>query len=80
MSEVTCPICEQKISLIPDGILRYCPCHCLGVDHTKEYTRYLGTIPIEDERYAEFEEKHRATLKQIRKKITFLNIVYKSLS
>ena len=33
------------IELIPDGKLRYCQCRCLGVDHTKEYTRYVGLDP-----------------------------------
>lgn len=41
---VTCAICEHTITLIPDGVIRHCKCK-LGVDHTKEYTRYIGTIP-----------------------------------
>ena len=66
MNEVTCPVCFHKISLIPDGVLRYCPCRCLGIDHTKEYTRYIGSIPVEDTGYAEFEEKKGEILNKMR--------------
>ena len=48
MSVITCAKCETVIVLIPDGKIRYCDCKLLGVDHTKEYTRYIGTIPKED--------------------------------
>ncbi len=66
MIEVTCCVCEQKIILIPDGIPRYCSCHGLGVDHAKEYTRYLGTIPVELPGYAHYEDKHRRILEHMR--------------
>ena len=65
MIGVTCCVCGQKIALIPDGILRYCPCRGLGIDHTKEYTRYLGTIPVEHSGYVQYEEKHRHLLEHM---------------
>lgn len=55
---VTCAICETQIDLIPDGKLRYCQCKALGIDHTKEYTRYLGTIPKEDPDFEEWWRRH----------------------
>ncbi len=45
---VTCAICETSVILIPDGVVRYCKCKFLGVDHTNEYTMYIGTVPKED--------------------------------
>lgn len=66
---VTCPVCENTIDLIPDGRIRFCKCKVLGVDHTKEYTRYLGSIPKEDpgfenwwKRYGELCLKYRESL------------------
>ena len=55
---VTCPICETTVDLIPDGCIRNCKCKLLGVDHTKEYTRYLGVIPKEDSKFKEWWEHH----------------------
>jgi hypothetical protein len=66
MSHVTCCVCDQRIELIPDGQLRFCPCLCLGVDCTKEYTRYIGTIPQEDPRYPSFLEKKQDVLIKLR--------------
>lgn len=52
MTSVTCPICETQIEKIPDGIARFCKCKALAVDHTKEYTRFIGGIvPKEDPHY-----------------------------
>lgn len=42
---IKCPICEITIPLQPDGVLRYCQCRILGVDHTPHYTRCLGINP-----------------------------------
>ena len=42
---IKCPICETSIPLQPDGVLRYCQCKMLGVDHTPHYTRCLGINP-----------------------------------
>jgi len=48
---VTCPFCKTQVQLIPDGVIRYCQCFLLGVDHTRHDTRYLGSIPIEDPKF-----------------------------
>jgi len=66
MNTVTCPICEHQIELVPDGILKYCVCQCLGVDCTKEYTRYLGVLPLEDPNYSQLEEKKQETIKALK--------------
>jgi hypothetical protein len=63
---VTCAICNNTIELIPDGKLRYCPSKCLGIDHTKEYTRYLNTIPIESDNYEEWVSKNRDIINKAR--------------
>lgn len=63
MTCVTCCVCGQKIALIQDGIL---PCRGLGIDHTKEYTRYLGTIPVEHSGYVQYGDKHRHLLEHMR--------------
>lgn len=55
---VTCPICETIVPLIPDGYLRNCKCKALGVDHTKEYTLYIGVIPKEDVKFKDWWEKN----------------------
>ena len=47
MEHVTCNYCDNKIELIPDGKLRFCECKKLGIDHTKYYTRYIGSVPKE---------------------------------
>ena len=61
---VTCAICDDTIPVITDGKLRYCRCHSLGIDCTKEYCRYLGTIPKEHTGYNEwFESKKEHILK-----------------
>ena len=44
----TCVFCEKKVENIPDRVLRWCKCGKLGVDCSKEYTRYLGIKPKED--------------------------------
>jgi hypothetical protein len=54
----TCPICETTIILIPDGSLRFCECKALGVDHTKEYTRYIGIIPKEEPEFENWWKKN----------------------
>ena len=43
----TCRWCLDKVFLIPDGKLRWCKCGILGVDHTSEYTRVLGSSRAE---------------------------------
>lgn len=43
----TCVFCDTKIDIIPDKVLRWCKCGILGVDCSPEYTRYLGSKPIE---------------------------------
>jgi hypothetical protein len=43
-----------QIQLLCDGILKYCACRCLGVDSVKEYTHYIGIIPLEDPNYSQF--------------------------
>jgi hypothetical protein len=43
----TCCFCNVKIDHIPDGVLRWCKCNRLGVDCKKEYTRYLGSKPVQ---------------------------------
>lgn len=60
----TCYFCNTSIVCEPDGKLRACACGCLQVDHTKYYTRLLGTKPLEQlnqeelEKYAALKEKH----------------------
>ncbi len=66
MNYATCPICDEKMTLIEDGILRYCKCRCLGIDSTPEYTRYLGTIPVESPSYMEYKEKKKDVLDKMR--------------
>jgi len=68
--EVTCPICDDKVILIPDGVLRYCKCGSMGVDHTKEYTRYLGSKCKEDPEFTDWFKKHESTIKLLKQKIT----------
>lgn len=60
---VTCPICESTIELVPNGRLYYCLCRGLGVDHTKEYTRYLGVIPKEHPNFPAWWERYKDTIK-----------------
>jgi hypothetical protein len=54
---VTCPICATQIQLLGDSILKYCACECLGVDSGKEYTRYIGIIPLEHPNYSQFAQE-----------------------
>ena len=44
----TCFFCDTKIENIPDRVVRMCKCGALGVDCSQEYTRYLGSKPVED--------------------------------
>ena len=44
----TCFFCDTKIENIPDRVVRMCKCGALGVDCSPEYTRYLGSKPVED--------------------------------
>jgi len=53
----TCPICDTVIKLIPDGKLRYCECQSLGVDHTKNYTRYIGIMVKEHQDFEKYREQ-----------------------
>lgn len=47
----TCPICETKVPIIMDSKMRLCDCKKFGVDCAKEYTRFIGYVPMEDPGY-----------------------------
>ncbi len=66
MSFVTCAICDHPVKLVPDGILVFCPCNCLGVDCTPEYTRYIRTIPKEAPSYQEWLLQNHDTIEKLR--------------
>lgn len=59
----TCFFCNDKVSHIPDGVLRWCKCNRLGVDCKKEYTRYLGIKPVEDMTKEEIEYVNKLKMK-----------------
>ena len=40
--------CNTKIENIPDRVVRMCKCGTLGVDCSPEYTRYIGSVPVEN--------------------------------
>ena len=61
---VTCAICDDEIELNYTGKLQYCKCKCLGVDSTKEYTRYLGTIPKEDPGYEQWKTNNAVNIQK----------------
>lgn len=44
----TCFFCDTKIPNIPDRVVRMCKCGLLGVDCSPEYTRYIGSVPVEN--------------------------------
>lgn len=44
----TCFFCSTKIENLPDRVVRMCKCGNLGVDCSPEYTRYIGSVPVED--------------------------------
>ena len=50
---VTCPFCEDVFTCETDGILHYCKCGKVGIDHTRSYTRVLG---ISREDYPRFQK------------------------
>jgi hypothetical protein len=45
----TCYFCNQVVPEIPDRVLRICndKCKMLYVDCSPEYTRYGGSLPVE---------------------------------
>jgi len=54
----TCFFCNIKIENIPDRVVRMCKCGNLGVDCSPEYTRYIGSVPVEnmnDEDFRKYE-------------------------
>lgn len=57
----TCAICDTEILIIPDSVMKFCKCKCLGVDCCKEYTNYSGTIRPN---YAEWYEQHKITVQK----------------
>lgn len=66
MEFVTCAVCDSEMQLIPDGIYRLCPCSPLGVDCTKEYTEYRGTIPKEHPGYDEWYLGKKEVIERLR--------------
>ena len=44
----TCFFYNTKIENLPDRVLRMCKCGNFGVDCSPEYTRYIGSVPVED--------------------------------
>jgi len=59
----TCFFCETKLENIPDRVLRWCKCGRLGIDCSKEYTRYLGSKPKEEMNQEELENINKLKLK-----------------
>jgi len=66
MKHYTCPICDDKIPLIPDGRLKKCACDALGVDCTDLYIRTLGVYPKEDDNYDIWYESRKETIEKLR--------------
>lgn len=50
----TCFFCNIKIENIPDRVVRMCKCGNLGVDCSPEYTRYIGSVPVENMKSEDF--------------------------
>jgi hypothetical protein len=66
---LTCPICDDLIEVDYSRILRFCKCRCLGVDSAKEYTRYLGVIPVECPGFEAWRLKNESIIKEARREI-----------
>lgn len=43
----TCKFCTSKVIINQEKSLVYCICKQLGVEYTKHYIRFLGSIPVE---------------------------------
>lgn len=63
---VTCAICDDKIAIVPNGIIVFCKCMSLGVDCTTEYTIYSRTIPKEHPGYNEWFESKKDVILNLR--------------
>lgn len=63
----TCPVCFTKVPHISDGKMRLCDCEKMGVDCTKEYTRFIGYISMEDPSYENWYAQFEMTIKLLRK-------------
>ena len=46
--------------------MRFCVWKCLGVDHTPEYTRYIGSIPREHPDFNQWAEKNKHAIDSIK--------------
>lgn len=68
MEHYTCPICDTKIEIILDGKLRSCQCSVLSIDCTKDYNRFIGTVPLESINYNEYYEKNKSIIEKMRQK------------
>jgi len=66
MTSYTCPICDDVINVTLDGVLVYCKCKSLGIDHTKYYTRYLGVKPKEDPLFDQWSTQHQQTIRSLK--------------
>lgn len=69
MNTFTCDFCNSQIPAIPDGRMRFCACQCLGIDHTPEYTRYIGAIPREHPDFNQWAEKNKVVIDKIKAKV-----------
>lgn len=58
---ITCAICDDEVTIIPNGIMRFCKCSSLGVGCTTEYTIYLRTSG-----YNEWFESKKDIIMQLR--------------
>ena len=62
---VICPFCKDRFICEPDGILRWCKCKKIGIDHTSLYTRVLG-LPMDN--FEKFQVLNSSWQKPIPKK------------
>jgi hypothetical protein len=47
LATFTCKFCTSKVIIKEEKCLVYCLCKQLGVDYTKHYIRFLGSVPLE---------------------------------
>jgi hypothetical protein len=66
----TCYFCNYVVPEIPDRVLRVCDdkCQMLYVDCSPEYTRYGGSLPVEQLRVGA--EEQRFLYKKLKDQIT----------
>lgn len=66
MSTYTCPVCDDTIPHLEDGILKRCKCTALGIDCTDQYVRIVGVWPKEDPNFEKWSQQNEEMLKKLR--------------